>query len=42
VALIDFVNIQRKSVGEYGDLLARFAKASDILIFDKELGKLAK
>jgi ferritin len=42
VALIDFVNIQRKSVGEYGDLLARFAKASDMLIFDKELGKLAK
>lgn len=42
VALIDFVNIQRKAVGEYGDLLARYSKATDMLIFDKELGKLAK
>jgi ferritin len=41
VALIDFVNIQRKSVGEYGDLLARYSKVTDILIFDKELGELA-
>jgi len=42
IALIDFVNIQRKSVGEYGDLIARYSKANDMLIFDKELGKLAK
>ncbi len=42
VALIDFVNIQRKAIGEYGDLLARYSKAVDMLIFDKELGKLAK
>ncbi len=41
VAIIEFVNIQRASVGEYGDLLARFSKASDILVFDKELGELA-
>lgn len=42
VFLHDMVNIQRKSVGEYGDLLARYSICQDnpgaIILFDQELG----
>ncbi len=38
VFLHKMVNIQRKSIGEYGDLLARFSHCVDVLIFDQELG----
>lgn len=41
--LLQFLEIQRKSVGEYGDLLARLDRAGDdasaLLIIDKELGE---
>jgi len=41
--LLPYVEIQRKTVGEYGDLLARVELAKDdacaLLIIDKELGK---
>ncbi|HJV52800.1 MAG TPA: ferritin-like domain-containing protein [Noviherbaspirillum sp.] len=41
--LLGFLEIQRKSVGEYGDLLARLDRAGKneaaILIIDKELGE---
>lgn len=33
-----FVEEQVKSVGEYGDLLARLKLTNDMLLFDKELG----
>jgi len=40
--LLQFLEIQRKAVGAYGDLLARLEIAGDnsaaLLIFDKELG----
>lgn len=40
--LLQFIEIQRKSVGEYGDLLARLALAGDdraaLLLIDQELG----
>lgn len=36
--LYEFVEIQTKAVGEYGDLLARIALTNDMLLFDKELG----
>lgn len=38
--IIEFLQIQRTSVGEYGDLIARFNLGADILLFDKEMGKL--
>lgn len=34
-----FLEIQRLSVGEYGDLIARLALNGDVLLFDKEMGK---
>lgn len=37
--IIEFLQIQRKSVGEYGDLIARLALNGDMYLFDKELGK---
>lgn len=41
--LLEFIEIQRKSVGEYGDLIARLDRAGDneagILMIDKELGE---
>lgn len=41
--LLQFLEIQRKSVGEYADLLARLATVGDdkcgILIVDQEMGK---
>jgi ferritin len=41
--LLQFLEIQRKSVGEYGDLLARLDRVSNdecgVLIIDKELGE---
>lgn len=41
--LLKFLELQRKSVGEYADLLARLARVEDdscgILIIDKELGE---
>ena len=37
--ILEMVEIQVKSVGEYGDLIARLAvTGDDILIFDQELG----
>lgn len=36
--LLQFLEIQRKSIGEYGDLLARLKLGGDVLVFDKELG----
>ena len=40
--LLQFLEIQRKSTGEYGDLLARLDRANGdecgILIVDQELG----
>lgn len=40
--LLQFLEIQRKSTGEYGDLVARLDRANDdecgILMIDKELG----
>jgi len=41
--LLQFIEIQRKSVGEVGDLLATYKIASEskeLLFFDKQLGKL--
>lgn len=40
--LIDFLQIQRKSVGEYLDLAARLNLGGDIYAFDKYMGKLAE
>lgn len=37
---IDFMQIQRKAVGQYGDLISRLKLNGDIYQFDKELGKL--
>ena len=41
--LLQYLEIQRKSVGEYGDLLSRFELArgdkAAVLLMDKELGK---
>lgn len=41
--MLEFIEIQRISVGEYGDLLARLAQGGDdkcaILMIDNELGK---
>lgn len=41
--LLQFIEIQRKSVGEYGDLMARIELVGDdkcgLLIIDKELGE---
>lgn len=36
--LLQFIEIQRKSIGKYGDLLTRLSLSGDILVFDKELG----
>ena len=40
--LLQFLEIQRKSIGEYGDCLSRLDRTGDdecgILIIDKELG----
>lgn len=39
--LLTFLEIQRKAVGEYGDLISRFEKnPSDVLYFDNYMGKL--
>lgn len=39
--LIEFLQIQRKSVGQYGDLISRYEKnKTDVFQFDKEMGKL--
>lgn len=32
------VEVQTKAVGEYGDLIARFSRCNEVLIFDQELG----
>lgn len=41
--LLQFIEIQRKSVGEYGDLLARLTRADGdpcgILLIDQEMGR---
>lgn len=41
--LLQFIEIQRKSVGEYGDLLARMDRVGDdlcgVLLIDQELGE---
>ena len=41
--LLQFLEIQRKSIGEYGDLLSRLELADDnaaaLLMIDQELGK---
>ena len=37
--LIEFMQIQRKSVGEYGDFIARFNLKGDIYEFDEFLGE---
>ena len=40
--IIEYMQIQRKSVGEFGDLIARFEKnKSDVFEFDKYMKKLA-
>lgn len=36
--LLQFLEIQRKSIGQYGDLLSRLNLGGDLLVFDKELG----
>jgi len=41
--LLQFIEIQRKAVGQYGDLLAKYKVAEEtkeILFFDKSMGKL--
>lgn len=35
----DFLNIQTKSVGEYGDLIARLNLTGEPILIDQELGK---
>jgi ferritin len=41
--LLQFLEIQRKAVGEFGDLISRFEKnPSDVFLFDTFMGKLAK
>lgn len=41
--LLEFLNIQRKSVGEYGDLISRYEKnKADVFIFDEYMGDLVK
>ncbi len=41
--LLQFIEIQRQAVGEYGDLIARLDRAGDdpcgVLLIDQELGK---
>jgi ferritin len=38
--LIEFLQIQRKSVGEYGDLISRYEKnKNDVFEFDEYMGK---
>ena len=37
--IIEFLQIQRKSVGEYGDLIAKVNLNGDIYEFDEEMGK---
>jgi ferritin len=41
--LLEFIEIQRKASGEYGDLIARLEIIKDdpcgLLMFDQELGK---
>ena len=37
--IIEFLQIQRKSVGEYGDLIAKLNLNGDIYEFDEEMGK---
>ena len=40
--LLQFMEIQRKAVGEYGDLLAKYKiaeESKEILFFDKSMGK---
>lgn len=39
--LIEFMQIQRKSVGEYGDLISRLNRMGDIYEMDKFMKKLA-
>jgi ferritin len=39
--LVEFLQIQRKSVGSYSDLLIRLSLGGDLYAFDKEMGKLA-
>jgi ferritin len=38
--LLQFIEIQRKSIGFYADLLQRLSLGGDILVFDSELGNL--
>jgi len=39
--LLQFLEIQRKAVGMYGDLISRFEKApNDVLEFDEHIGEL--
>lgn len=40
-AALEFVEIQRKAVGEFGDILARYELQGDIYAFDKYLDSLA-
>lgn len=37
--LLQFLEIQRKSVGEYGDLISRLSLGGDIYAFDNEMGE---
>lgn len=37
--IIEFLQIQRKSVGEYGDLISKLALKGDIYEFDEEMGE---
>jgi len=37
--IYDFLKIQTKSVGEYGDLIARLGLTNEPILIDQELGK---
>lgn len=37
--LLEFINIQVTSVGEYGDLIARLSRTTEPILIDQELGK---
>lgn len=40
--VLQFLEIQKKSVGLYADLISRYELGGDKYIFDKEMGKLAE
>jgi ferritin len=37
--ILDFINLQVESVGEYGDLIARLSRTNEPILIDQELGK---